>query len=190
MKNTWKWILGGGVLVVLFAVALGQGNLFKGALPNFFKPNLTPEINVRIPESPYVSRAELAKMLVEARGLTLLNPLTPSFSDVPRSHRFYRYIETAASENFFSGYPDGTFRPSLIINRAEFAVIVFRAFDLIEGSDYGRGAPYFSDVPEDAWFAEHVKSLYAIQAIKIQYHPSDPLERTFAREVIANMPRV
>src|SRR5207249_8496815 len=46
---------------------------------------------------PYenVTRGQVAKVVVQAAGLRLVHPNTPSFTDVPPSSPFYDYIETA-----------------------------------------------------------------------------------------------
>src|SRR5207249_3065813 len=66
-----------------------------------------------------VTRGQLAKIVVQAAGLKLDNPATPTFSDVGAGSTFYRYIETAHSHGLLSGYPDGTFRAGLQANRGQ-----------------------------------------------------------------------
>ena len=66
-----------------------------------------------------VTREQFAKMAVDGLGIATLTPLTPSFSDVPTTHAFYRWIEGAAAEEIISGYADGTFRPSNYISREQ-----------------------------------------------------------------------
>lgn len=75
------------------------------------------------PQSP-TTRAQLVKMVVLIAGLPLLNPDTPSFSDVGPSHIFYRYVETAHAHNLINGYNDDTFRPDASVSRAQVAKIV------------------------------------------------------------------
>ena len=75
-----------------------------------------------------VTRAQVVKLIVNARGYTLLNPATPRFSDVPPTHPFYRCIETAAAHEVVGGYADGTFRPDNSATRAQVSKILFQAF--------------------------------------------------------------
>jgi hypothetical protein len=56
-------------------------------------------------------------------GWTLLNPATPTFTDVPHGSTFYQYIETAYCHEIISGYADGTFRPGNDATRAQIAKI-------------------------------------------------------------------
>ena len=75
-----------------------------------------------------VTRGQLSKIAVVAAvhvfGWDLLNPVTPTFVDVPRDNPFYEYIETAYCHGVISGYADSTFRPGFYAIRAQIAKIV------------------------------------------------------------------
>jgi hypothetical protein len=58
-----------------------------------------------------VTRSQLCKMITLAQGWPLLDPPTPSFTDVPPGSAFYKYVETARAHALISGYGDGTFHP-------------------------------------------------------------------------------
>jgi hypothetical protein len=73
------------------------------------------------------TRAQLVKVVVLAFNYTLINPPNPSFSDVPRTHPFYTYIETAVANGLIGGYSDGTFRPENNVTRGQIAKIVILA---------------------------------------------------------------
>jgi hypothetical protein len=75
-----------------------------------------------------VTRGQLTKLVVLARGYTLANPATARFTDVPVGSAFYPYIETAASIGIVGGYSDGTFRPGNSATRAQFSKILFGAY--------------------------------------------------------------
>jgi hypothetical protein len=77
---------------------------------------------------PPVTRAQLTKLVVLARGLPLSLPATPTFRDVPPSDWAYGYIEAAAAHAIVSGYPDGTFRPTAAATRAQFSKILYQTF--------------------------------------------------------------
>ena len=53
----------------------------------------------------------MTKIIVVAAQWPLVNPATPSFTDVDRNSAFYLFVETAACHSIISGYGDGTFRP-------------------------------------------------------------------------------
>jgi hypothetical protein len=65
--------------------------------------------------------------VVLARQWALLNPPTPTFSDVPPGSTFYRYVETAVAHGIIEGYDDGTFRPGNSATRGQIAKIVYNA---------------------------------------------------------------
>jgi len=82
---------------------------------------------------PYnnVTRGQLSKIIVIgatiANGWPLINPPTPTFSDVPPNSPFYTYIETAYCHGIISGYADGTFRPYNDATRGQIAKIQYLA---------------------------------------------------------------
>jgi hypothetical protein len=75
-----------------------------------------------------VTRAQVTKLTVLARGLPLLRPTTPTFSDVPPDDWAYAYIETAAAHAIVGGYADGTFRSAAWATRAQFTKILYQTF--------------------------------------------------------------
>lgn len=171
------------------AVYFGKASIQKGTLISLRKASAP---------SPYVTRGEMAKLLIEELmrpvpgyhpSITLVTDPAPHFKDVPKTHPYFIYIETAYENDFMVGTGENTFRPEDIMTRAQFAVLTVRAFALND-STYTKGTPYSSDVPADTWFTSAVETLYAVQAIPVQYRPHDPLERTFAKEVLQRMPRV
>lgn len=74
-----------------------------------------------------ISRGQLAKIVALSQGWSLLNPATPSFSDVPAGSAFYTYVETAVSKGVLSGYTDGTFRPGSLATRGQICKVVYYA---------------------------------------------------------------
>jgi hypothetical protein len=75
-----------------------------------------------------VTRGQLCKMVVLARGWPLVRPFQPTFTDVSADSAFFNYIETAASRFVVAGYDDNTFKPGNLATRAQFAKIVEMAF--------------------------------------------------------------
>lgn len=75
-----------------------------------------------------VTRGQLAKMVVNGgvvtAGWALLNPATPTFTDVATDNPFYQQIETAAARGIISGYADNTFRWQNNSTRAQVAKMV------------------------------------------------------------------
>jgi len=56
---------------------------------------------------------------------------TPSFPDVGPFAWTYKYVEYCHSQGVVGGYPDGSYRPGAIVDRAQMAVYVARAFALV-----------------------------------------------------------
>jgi hypothetical protein len=73
-----------------------------------------------------VTRGQLSKIVVLAEGWAD-DCTTQHFSDVPPSHTFYCYIETAFTHGIISGYADGTFRPGNNATRGQISKIVYQA---------------------------------------------------------------
>jgi hypothetical protein len=76
-----------------------------------------------------VTRAQLSKIVVAARGWAIDTTGGPHFSDVPASDPFYGYIETAFNRGIISGYADITFRPGNNATRAQISKIVYNALN-------------------------------------------------------------
>lgn len=74
-----------------------------------------------------ITRAQLSKVIVAARGWPIDTTGGPHFIDVPPSHAFYNYIETAYNHGIITGYQDSTFRPDNNATRGQVSVIVYRA---------------------------------------------------------------
>lgn len=85
-----------------------------------------------------------------------------AFQDVPSSHQFNSAINYVQQEGIVSGYPDGTYQPDRILNRAEFTKIIIESrFDENTiNSCLNRGGFYdqalFNDVEPGVWFEKYV----------------------------------
>jgi hypothetical protein len=73
----------------------GVGEPCDGQNRPYFRPN------------NQVTRGQLSKMASLARQWTLLNPSTPTFTDVPQANPFYKEVETAYAHGIISGYTCG-----------------------------------------------------------------------------------
>jgi len=93
------------------------------------------------------------------------------FIDVPARNANYDAISALEEQGIIKGYPDGTFKPSQEIKRAELLKLVF--------NDVGYLAPEmayetkFTDVPPPSWFAPYVKKALELGIISI--NPDNPL---------------
>ena len=79
----------------------------------------------------YISRAEAAKVIVSAKGVTALSGVT--FTDVADGEWYALYVSRAVAAGYVTGDAEGTFRPDDPITREEACAIVARAY-AVEGS--------------------------------------------------------
>ncbi len=75
------------------------------------------------PDAP-VSRAQVAKMVVRARGWSTEVAAPVSLCDVRPTHWAYSYIEAAIAHGIFTGYGDGCFHPDADATRAQLAKVL------------------------------------------------------------------
>lgn len=78
-------------------------------------------------------------------GLTV-PAFAAEFSDVPASYAFHQAIQDCVAKGILTGYDDGTFRPAECVTRAQFCVMLARAFYPGEDAKY-------SALKSSAWFA-------------------------------------
>lgn len=84
-----------------------------------------------------------------------------SFSDVPRAHAFYRFVETVLHHSITGGCGGGAYCPSLPASREQMAVFVLVA---AEGPLYApracvSGQELFADVPASSPFCRWIEEL-------------------------------
>lgn len=112
------------------------------------------------------TRAQLAKIVVSAKGWQLLNPQSPAFMDVPANSTFYQFIETASSHGIITGYPCGNpepcdaqnrpyFRPNTEITRGQLTKIIVAAqgWPLLDSQ-----TSRFADVAKGSTFYMHIET--------------------------------
>ncbi len=105
--------------------------------------------------SAQVTRGQFTKMAVNGLGVPVLSPLTPTFSDVPRTHIFYTHIEGANAAGLVNGVGGGLFTPSAPISRQQVATILARWLSEAELDALGYIAgPAGTQYPSlSAWYA-------------------------------------
>lgn len=98
------------------------------------------------------------KIFVAALAITAICSATAyaaSFTDT-QTHWASQVIEKWSDKGAVKGYEDGTFRPDNSITRAETAAILCRI-----GSYSDTAANTFTDLPNDAWYADSILKLNA-----------------------------
>jgi len=99
-------------------------------------------------------------------------PPTPSFPDVPNSGTTawcYKYVEYCKAQNVVGGYPDGSYGPSISLDRGQMAVFIARGIaPYAERPDLPSytppGTPTFPDVVNSgttAWMYKSVEYVHA-----------------------------
>jgi len=107
---------------------------------------------------PYVnmSRAHFVKMAVDAYKIPLVNPATPTYTDVSASHPQYQWIEAATAAGLTNGVGGGLFKPEDTITREQAAAIIVRwvaqknGYDLATMYTDGSAAAILAEFPDGA----------------------------------------
>lgn len=124
-----------------------------------------------------VSRVEALKFIFEGIREAVSEGKLP-FPDVSASEWYGRYLYTAYEKGVVDGYPDGTFRPTNTVNKAEFYKILFNGMG-VDVNPNVSGTP-FKDVTEEDWFAPYVyyaKDLGVIDSSVRTLEPSKGMSR-------------
>jgi len=106
----------------------------------------------------HITREETAAILYRIRNKQYEKPFATTgtvFPDVARSRWSVTDIEYMASENVIMGYPDGEFKPTRNLSRAEFAALIYRFAQLEKTSKKNP----FTDLKEKHWAYEAIMSL-------------------------------
>jgi kumamolisin len=117
-------------------------------------------------------------------------PVTPTpvtFSDVQVSGWVYDAVSNLSRLGYITGYPDGTFKPSGTITRAEFVSMIDRTLKL---PAYNPAAPDFSDVSTSDWFYASVENAVYAGDVKgygnSAFKPDDPITREELANILVN----
>ncbi len=105
-------------------------------------------------------------------------PVSPSFTDVSTDNWAYDYIEYAVAQDVVQGYPEGDYKPSQEVDRAQMAVYIARSIATPTGeagliSYTPPATPTFPDVLTDFWAYKYVEYAYE-QGIVMGYPFPDP----------------
>lgn len=160
-----------------------------------------------------VIRADFLKMLFLTHQTDLSFPdgtagshyYDTIFSDIDLKAWYWQYVRTALKNKVIQGYPDGTFRPSQCVNRAEaikMAVIEYATDNFI--NDMYAGSSFllssYKDVDTQAWYYKYftyviLRNLVGLDHVsKIKNTQSDYgynqyfyLDQSMSRKEVAEM---
>ena len=99
-----------------YVAAAQKAGITSGFPGGYFKPN------------DYVTRGQVAAMLARAYSLQLTGS-AGDFTDVPKTYWAYDVIQKLADNSISKGFEDKTFRPGILVRRAEVAVMLAKAID-------------------------------------------------------------
>ncbi len=77
------------------------------------------------PNAP-LTRKEMARVMTVAYKFKGTGKST--FKDMSKSHTYYSYVDAIATNNVTTGYSDGTFKPEIAVNRAQFSTFLSRIY--------------------------------------------------------------
>jgi len=135
-----------------------------------------------------INRAEFAKILVGAITDTdpTLSEYSNCFPDV-KTEWFAPFVCYAKEKGWIAGYPDGTFKPTQNVNRAEALKMLFESTEPGSADTIALSDNLFTDVPTDAWFAKYVNLAQIVQMTEEKsgsFHPGDAATRGVVAEYI------
>ncbi|MFD1736818.1 N-acetylmuramoyl-L-alanine amidase [Bacillus salitolerans] len=109
-----------------------------------------------------VTRAQAAKMIVEALGAEQLIVTESSFKDVPLDHWASGYIERAYALGIISGYQNGNFGPNDTLKRSQMSKILVNGFSLENTyvASEAKASSIFLDVQSDHWASPYITTLF------------------------------
>ncbi len=104
-----------------------------------------------------LNRAELLKVLVKAKNVQIKEDLGDCFKDV-KNEWYARYVCYGKNEGWIKGYSDGTFKPDVIVNKAEALKMLINS----RGYAVNFSANYriFDDENAEAWYAPYLDVAY------------------------------
>lgn len=119
-SSGFKYTVSGSdsIIVVVAPEVKGEAVFTEGVGNYMFQPDVP------------MTRLDVVKMVYNLMGEGKSYESTVRFSDMPTDYAAVNAINFVTSRGIISGYPDGTFGPAKGITRAEFAVIIYKAYNL------------------------------------------------------------
>ncbi len=103
-----------------------------------------------------VNRVEFLKMLMWMDNVNTAQYDVVKYSDTDPNAWYATYLNAATQMGIVSGYPDGSFKPAICMNRAEAMKMATRFY--FEESDWDTGyeTELYLDIDPDQWFSKYV----------------------------------
>ncbi len=162
-------------------------------------PTASPDQAAKKPEppkapSPYITRAELAQLLVETLGYPLASEES-RFSDTT-GLTTNPYINTIVDKQIMKAYDDGNFQPDLIINRAQLVLYLVRSlnFDQKSLALPPEWPSSFVDIKPQDWFFSYVELAKQFELLPSNYEtsfePQKAVTKTEAQKSVAALKKL
>lgn len=135
---------------------------------------------------------DIRVVIDETAGVNAMAPIVAKeFKDI-KNNEFKEYINKLRLQGSIQGYPDGTFKPDNLINRAELLKIGSLAFGLNVLTEAGT-AP-FTDVPKSSWYARFIETAKEERMITgysdHTFKPEQFVNKAEAMKILLNLSRV
>jgi len=119
----------------------------------------------------------LVVMLVASSFVGFSPVNAANFSDVPKTHQYYKYITKLADAGIVKGRSATQYAPDATLNRAELATLLVNLKKLpLETSKQ-----YFKDVPKGTWYYGYVNAAAKAGLVTGYedgtYRPNNPVTR-------------
>ncbi|MEH2248639.1 S-layer homology domain-containing protein [Nostoc sp.] len=148
---------------------------FSSDLPKVLQA--TPGSLVQVIEVSDNSSYDISQMLMNYRQVSMSRTLQVGFSDVSSDYWAKDFIAKLAAMEILEGFPDRTFHPDAPITRAQFAVMVRKAF----AKGKIRQAVAFKNVSTQNWAYNAISEVYQMgflnTVIGKDFNPSQRLSR-------------
>jgi N-acetylmuramoyl-L-alanine amidase len=106
-----------------------------------------------------VTRAQAAKMIIEAIGEKQAVVTNQLFKDVSVTNWAAGYIQRVYELNIFKGYDDGRFGPNDTLKRSQMAKVIVEAYNF-EYNGYTPSTPVFYDVNSKYWAYDYIEKMH------------------------------
>jgi hypothetical protein len=132
-----------------------------------------------------VSRVEVLKFILEGTDSELKNAKSLPFDDTSKNEWYSDYLYTAWKLGIVDGYPDGSFKPTVSVNRVEFLKMLVESMNIDINPDAENLE--FQDVNNDEWYAPYVKFAHEKNIIQVngnKFNPTAQMKREEVAEAI------
>lgn len=141
----------------------------------------------------YTSSSIYNAMSHENQSFNLVLDNADDFEDIHTTDWYGDNVYYLNTKGVIAGYPDGTYKPGNLINRAEFITLVIKTLE-DKGylySNYWYGETTFTDVDQEGWYYPYVftASEYGIMDgyDDKTFRPDQPVTRAEAAQVLSNI---